>query len=119
MEAIKVMRDIKKGKDITPSMVEIFIDSLDIRTVVNKPLPIILDSKTITDKKLIYSEDYIYKMIQLFYGYTPKIIKKKEFFNIMSRRIMSPPTDFMNKLFGKEIQIDINTFVKRFLNELN
>ncbi|UWX11438.1 CRPV-329 [Crowpox virus] len=119
MEAINIMRDIKRGKDITPSMIKKFIQSLDIETAVNKSLPIVLDSKMITDKRIIYSKDHIYGMIQLFYGYIPKTIKKKDFFNIMSRRIISPPDDFMNRIFGSEVQLDINMFAETFLKELN
>ncbi|UOX38611.1 hypothetical protein [Finch poxvirus] len=119
MEAINIMRDIKRGKDITPSMIEKFIKSLDIETVVNKPLPIVLDSKTITHRRIIYSKDHIYGMIQLFYGYIPKTIKKKDFFNIMSRKIISPPDDFMNRIFGNEVQLDVSIFTEIFLKELN
>ncbi|QRI42988.1 hypothetical protein ChPV270 [Cheloniid poxvirus 1] len=119
MEAIKILRDIKRGKDITPYMVNKFIESLGIKAILNKPLPIVLGSKTITDKKIVYSEEHIYDMLYLFYGYIPKTIKRKELFNIITRIIISPPTDFMDRIFNGEIQIDINTFIKRFMKELN
>ncbi|AYP74099.1 hypothetical protein [Fowlpox virus] len=119
MEAINILRGIKRGKEITPSMVDKFLKSLDITDIVNKPLPIVLGSKTITNKKIVYSEDHIYDMIYVFYGYIPETIKRKELFNIITRRIISPPTDFMNRIFNKETQIDVNTFIKRFMKELN
>lgn len=113
-----MMRSIKGGHGITPSMVSRFSRLVTGTDRMNKPLPAVIDSTAITKQKIDYTESYVYDMLELLYGNLPKKIKRREFYLIMRSRFVPPPESAMERIFNSNSELDIDVFVKQFFNEL-
>ncbi|AUD40305.1 hypothetical protein fgpv_211 [Flamingopox virus FGPVKD09] len=118
MDILTIMKQIKNGKDINPSMVTKFVELICNKELFYDPLPIKLSSSVLTDRNTNYSEEHVKSMITIIYGYLPRIIKKKVFVKKISKLLATPPDDALKRIFGETSEIDINTFIKKFFNEL-